>query len=299
MAKKTKAKAKPTRAVCVWRQAKGQTSARFIQLLDTRDFQLIAYLESGEDSLWYLTRLDTGWRSPKGLPLARAKEAALALLAGPDRPVGASAAARTEATVVSSPTVPGAVETPHRVISTIDLMARSHQLSEDEARAAEIYRHAYETAAGAGLSVDLDRPCGGIPGGPQAAPEAMLASERLRQACNKLYRKHYLVVALVVGQGHSLEECARLLVNDLQFDQSVKDDWRRITSPAGRKREVGRRLREALSELAELWVTSSRSSRKDSGRITGYAPEERGVSTAPTVVQAKYVHATARRIFRK
>lgn len=295
VAKKTKAKAKPPRGVCVWRQTKGQTSTPFIQLLDTRDFQVIAYLESGDDSLWYLTRLDNGRRAPKGLPLARAKEAALALMAGPDQPMGASAAARTEATVVSSPTVPGAVETPHRVISTIDLMARSHQLSEDEARAAEIYRHAYETAAGAGLSVDLDRPCGGIPGGPQAAPEAMLASERLRQACNKLYRKHYLVVALVVGQGHSLEECARMLVNDLRFD----DQWRRITSPAGRKRELGRRLREALAELAELWVKSSRSSRQDSGRITGYAPEERGESIAPTVMQGKYVHATARRIFRR
>ena len=210
----------------------------------------------------------------------RAKRA----VAGAARATGAP---RTEMVNVASPTVPGATERLSRVVDTLHVMLRRDQISERQYWAGERYRTSLEKLGSSpGGAMDFERPRGGsLPGSPPS-PAMLYASDDVHQAENRLYRWDFEVVHLICGVGMTIEEAAANLygsgVDGKPFRQCRED--------------CGRRLREGLRQLADLWFPEqsgegarTRSIRLDRATITDAAEVPKAASV---------VHATGNRIFR-
>lgn len=195
---------------------------------------------------------------------------------------------RTVTARVSSPTVPGAVETITRVVDPLEVMFKASQLTKRQWRAIETYRNAREFVYGqCGGSMDFDRVRGaGSPGSPPA-PAYFDACETLRTAKHKLYPLDYAILTMVLGgsnpddRGANFTQCAERL-------ERVGMDHRKVAD----------RFKIAVGVLAdELWGEEKTG---DKPRISSYlAPGARPTeSTAETVPQARAVHADGRKIYR-
>jgi hypothetical protein len=126
-----------------------------------------------------------------------------------------------------------------RVVDPIDLMYRAHQLDVSQYRAAQSYRQQAETLF-SGYRCALDPTPGG--GGGDASPTVaqVEAASRLHQANMALGVIDGTIVALVAGEGLTLEQAAR--------------EFFGIPDPArAQVRELGTRLRGALHVLADVW----------------------------------------------
>jgi hypothetical protein len=196
---------------------------------------------------------------------------------------------RTERAKVSSPTVPGATEEVDRVMDTIDVMRRRRQLDYRQFRAAEKVRAAYDVVHGSGgNTMDPDRVCGaGTPGRPP--PQIYLdAAEVLREARNGLYALDRRILLMVAGEGCSIEECAGILWGvDPATGRALQVD----------AKDAGRRLRIALSELADLWFPGcvQSESRIRASRSTGAEGVVGGVDTY-SIQRGRTAHATGRKV---
>ncbi|SRR5260221_499138 len=191
-----------------------------------------------------------------------------------------SARPRTQAVYVPHPTVPGHRERVHRVVDTIDAMFSRKQLTERQHRTAEIYRGAWATiGSSVGGSMDFDRVRGGgVPGRPLAI-RYMDAAKCLSDAKLKLYTRDREVLELVARDGHSQADAADMLHGG-QATRAERED-------------VGRHLRDALDQLADLWLGAL--FRKESGRIVAernFDPSEFEVSTGELERTDRVAHAT-------
>jgi hypothetical protein len=84
--------------------------------------------------------------------------------------------------------------------------------------------------------------------GAPPAPPALLAAETLGQARAVLGELDGRIVELLAGVGHSVEHVAALVLDKAKLSDCDTE-------------HVGRRLREALSMLADLWCPVSKGSR--------------------------------------
>lgn len=124
------------------------------------------------------------------------------------------------------------------VVDTIAAMRERGQLSESQHMAAQVYRTAFDTTAAIGSVLDTSK-TGGSGFGPRGKSElVMLAAEKLNRTASALGMIDGFLVRVIVGEGHSIQEAAKML----------------YSAPSARDRDdVGRRLRGGLDVLAHLW----------------------------------------------
>lgn len=168
-----------------------------------------------------------------------------------------------------------------RVVDTLTLMRRAKQLDDRQMEAASIYRRAYEVVAGARLQSPLgaDGTGGGSPGSTSPTSEHLWASEKLAEAAKLLGIIDGAVVAMVCGQGMSIEKATLRLCGTGKGGRPRRTD-----------REVyGSRLRAALTILADKWLPRSKGKRSH-GVHYGEDWRPKG-GVAGTVERASVAHA--------
>lgn len=184
-----------------------------------------------------------------------------------EMPRTAADARKTVRTTVASPYNHG-IDRPERVMDTVDVMHKRRQITAEQKRAAEIYRDAFdECTASMGGVMDFDKVRGaGTPGAP-LGPRSMEAAETLRQAREQLGQFSRDVVEFVVGRGYSIEETAKRVSptgKDIFFFKKTVSD-REVEA-------MGKRFRDALTELANLWFPKNQSSKIRSHIADGAKP---------------------------
>lgn len=190
---------------------------------------------------------------------------------------------------VDSPTVPGAVERLQRTVDTLFNMVARKQIDDRQYRAAERLRNAHMVVYGSVLSaMDMDRVRVATGPAQSVPPPWMNAAQSIREAKLKLYAFDHEVVLWVAVVGLKIEECVGKLGKSPRLEG---------LNTRSMREEVGRALRNGLSELADLW--GERES-EDYRRLRSHmeADAKPTGSDADTVPQARAVHATGSRIFR-
>jgi hypothetical protein len=135
-----------------------------------------------------------------------------------------------------------------RVVAAIHMLRGRNKLDIRQSMAAETYRDAFETVhRNLGNSMDFSG-VGGSHIGVRHQQAVALAAERLKTARNLVGSSGIAIIEHIVCRGHSQEDCARLVFGG---DETQKPSDRDVNY-------AGRRLREALSELADLWHQRSR-----------------------------------------
>lgn len=173
-----------------------------------------------------------------------------------------------------------------RVVDTVDVMFRRRQLDAQQKRAADTYRDAFDAlTASMGGSMDFDRVRGGSSPGAPPAPTALLAADTVAQAHKILGAMDSAIIEMIVGRGYSIEQCAA------RTTAGVKK------APSDRDTEyVGKRLRDALTTLADEWhPVGGRRSPMRSFIEDGAKP----VSSAPSgtrVMDVRVAHASETKV---
>lgn len=134
-----------------------------------------------------------------------------------------------------------------RVVDVIDLMHRAGQIDSRQRMAAWRYRDAWEAASGGVPSqLDLSRAqYGGSAGMVGPAQMQLQAAQTVREAMRLLGAVDYRVVTAVCCEGQTIAGAAEQLLGG--------------RATAGQVREMGGRLRLALSALADVWYPQGRS----------------------------------------
>lgn len=191
--------------------------------------------------------------------------------------------------------VDGAKAWTERVVDTVELLYRRKQIDADQRQAAHIYLDAFEACQG-GIPCPLaERVRGG--GIPSPTEAQMLAARRLAEALAVLGRLDDRLVAAVVCEGRSIEETAGRLLGVTASGRPIRAD----------AEHVGKRLRLALTALAEAWGISGSGRRRGQPSLRGSAPAPAASSAASTVTppatgkrqveRGRVVHATATRVY--
>lgn len=205
---------------------------------------------------------------------------------------------------VDHPRLAGAREEVERIPDSFTAMFKRKQITDGEYRAGEIYRNAYDVIYGSiGGAMDPTKVHGAAQPGMPPPMHYMDAAERLRKAKTKLYALDHHVVDQVCGHGLSIEKVT----------QALAQRAKRLDPATGRAlradlEEIGRRLRNGLSELADMWGTNVEG---DIGRLRAYHAEgaepprtddERraalSASAEGEIEKPRYAHATGNRVFR-
>jgi hypothetical protein len=133
-----------------------------------------------------------------------------------------------------------------RVVNTVTLLRKQGHVSDREVEAAEIFREAFDTING-GMTCTLnpDNVGGGSSSGRTPSENALWAAAIDRQARTLLGVEDYRVVCGIVGQGHTLEDLARV-------GKSKRTSQRQ-------KALLSDRLRQGLITLGNAWLPVSRS----------------------------------------
>lgn len=171
-----------------------------------------------------------------------------------------SARARTKIVEVSHPTVAGHTERVHRVVNGLEAMYRAKLFGREPLaarrryEAAVIWRGAWDRiSSSVGGAMDFDRIRGpSLPGEAPAVPYLM-AAERLREARGAMYAADHRIATLVLGEGYTVADVARMIHGSPIKKVKVE--------------EVGTRLRAGLDELADLWFGTEQPNTKSSLRV--------------------------------
>lgn len=186
--------------------------------------------------------------------------------------------------VVSHPTLAGVQEKVSRIINTVEYMAARRQLDKRQVHVAEMLVRAHSVLYGSiGLNQDTTKVSGTtLPGSPPP-PSFLIAAERLHQAKFRLYPPVYRIVMSVVIMGNTIDQTS-LTIHGLQSKH-----YKELT---------GRKLREGLTELADMWIPEQEGRRE--GQIVGFQMEgaRPTESIAGVIKPGKVAHATGRRVFR-
>jgi hypothetical protein len=130
-----------------------------------------------------------------------------------------------------------------RVVAAIHMLRGRNKLDVRQSMAAETYRDAFETVhRSLGNAMDFSG-VGGSQVDVRPQQVVAIAAQKLKEARTRIGHNGIQIVEYVVCRGHSLADCARMVFGG---DESEKPGDRDVNY-------VGRRLRESLTELAELW----------------------------------------------
>jgi hypothetical protein len=159
-----------------------------------------------------------------------------------------------------------------RVRPAMSRLTGKNKLDQQQVLAADTYRSAFETLhSSLGGSMDFNRVRGSGRGGghSEAAADASLTMQAAR---NRVGVRAIVIIEQVVCHGRTAEECAKLIYSYTDGETVAARDIN----------FVGRSLREALSELGELWYpTSSRSQRSRTFRPAESRPGAGQAGTVP------------------
>ena len=155
--------------------------------------------------------------------------------------VTAAAARKILTNTVTSPYSNG-IHRPSPMIDSLESMFRRKQIGPHQKRAADNYRDAFDGLTSTGRSMDFDKVRAGTPGA-QPAPTAPLAAETIAGASKLLGRVDGDIVELIVGRGYTIEQAAARV-----FSKAVKKKLSECDVDC-----VGKRLRDALTMLADEW----------------------------------------------
>lgn len=136
-----------------------------------------------------------------------------------------------------------------RVVPAVNRLYGKNKLDLRQHVAADTYRNAFETVRSImGGALNFDRAVGTGFANRSPTEACLLAAETLTQAKRHLGAQAIVIIESIVCDGHSIEECTRRIYD-------VRDGEK----PSARDiNYIGRRLREGLSELADLWHPRSR-----------------------------------------
>lgn len=147
-----------------------------------------------------------------------------------------------------------------RTLPSVRRLRGKNKLDQRQHMAAETYRDAFERVlAPLGGSMDFNERIQTRYADRSPTEACLLAAETLKEAKNLLGSQSIIIIESIVCDGRGIEECARKIYG-------VRDDDK-IT--ARDVNYVGRRLREALTELADLWHPQTRRP-----RMQGYRPAQ-------------------------
>lgn len=143
-----------------------------------------------------------------------------------------------------------------RVVDTIATMRKRHQINDHQQKAADRIREATDIIGSSGLNGTLgqDNTGSGVGIGRLPALDALWAADVLAEVKITLGLIDGAVVAHVVGVGRSIEETALRVLG--HSDKACRE-------------ETGKRLRRALTTLADAWFPRSLGS-----RIRGFRGED-------------------------
>jgi len=131
-----------------------------------------------------------------------------------------------------------------RTVPASSRLKGKNKLDARQALAADEYRDAYEAVrASMGGVMDFDRPRGGSSSPPSPAEAVLIASQKLRAAQALVGLRAILIIEHIVCQGRGIEECARIMYGYVEGQPTACRDVN----------YVGRALREALNEIANVW----------------------------------------------
>jgi hypothetical protein len=135
-----------------------------------------------------------------------------------------------------------------RALSSVHMLRGRNKLDVRQSMAAETYRDAFETVhRSLGGGMDFSG-IGGSQIGVRHQQAVAIAAERLKEARDLVGSTGIVVIEHIICHGHSQEDCARLVFGG---DEREKPGARDVNY-------AGRRLREALTELADLWHPTTR-----------------------------------------
>jgi hypothetical protein len=147
-----------------------------------------------------------------------------------------------------------------RTVPSIRRLRGKNKLDQRQHMAAETYREAYEAVRRSlGNTMDFSGIGGAFIATTSAQEKVAIAAQSLKEARNLVGSQSIIIIESIVCDGHGIEECARKLYGLSEEDKMAARDVN----------YVGRRLREALTELADLWHPQTRRP-----RVQGYRPAQ-------------------------
>jgi murein L,D-transpeptidase YcbB/YkuD len=202
--------------------------------------------------------------------------------------------------VVSSPTVPGAIENVKRVVDTIEAMHRRRQLgasadrdlrlieNDRSYRAAIRLRHAHDVVTGSiGGVMDFDRVRSGGGYGSPPPLHYREAADDLIDMRAVLDSSEHPVISLIVCEGHSIDFATQ---------------WLHGHTARAAREDTGALMRRGLQKLADHWFEPGRIESKTKVRAYHAADADprlmRYAANAGTVQRGQTVSATRNRIYR-
>lgn len=152
-----------------------------------------------------------------------------------------------------------------RVIPSTERLSGKNKLDRSQRLAAEHYRDAFETARSQlGGAMDFNRPRGGGFSPTGFAETTLIASQILKQARDLLGARTIIIVEQIVCEGRTAQECARLVYGYNDGQTVVSRDTN----------HVARVLREALTEIGQLWFPTNTRHRMRTYRPADARPTE-------------------------
>lgn len=144
-----------------------------------------------------------------------------------------------------------------RTLPSVRRLRGKNKLDQRQHIAADTYRDFYEAVRRSlGNAMDFSG-IGGIFSATMPAQEAVaIAAQALKEARNLVGSQSIIIVESIVCEGRGIEECARRLYGIQDGEKIAARDIN----------YVGRRLRESLNDLADLWHPRTRSPRMQSYR---------------------------------
>lgn len=152
-----------------------------------------------------------------------------------------------------------------KIIVTVEAMHRAGQIDARQLQAAEAYKDAWD-AMNSGMPCALDRSRMGGGGGDGSPSDWKLwGYGQIREAGNMLGRVDAGMLNDIIGEGHTVKSYATRLA-DSPTEANLK--------------YLGKRFREALTQLADAWVPHTKSGRiAGTGRADQFDPAMTGKDT--------------------
>lgn len=194
-----------------------------------------------------------------------------------EQPRTAAGSRKIVRTTVASPYNHG-IDRPERVMDTIEVMFRRRMIDGRQKEAADKYRGAFDALTQSmGGSMDMEKARGGGTPGAPPCPASLVAADIIDEAAKELGPADHTIVEMVCGSGYSVEETAAATLDKAGLSERDHE-------------YTGRRLRDALTRLANMWSPTSKGSRIRGHIADGAKPSGGRAGTRDVLM--RIAHAT-------
>lgn len=177
----------------------------------------------------------------------------------------------------------GRLRVVERRVDTVDMLYRRRQIDARQRQAADMFKNAHDAMiAGIPCALDQSRVGGGSAHSPAPGETALWGAETMAEASRVLGLLDGAILHMVLGNGMTIEEAAaRIHGADARGRAGERD-----------AKHVGRRLREALTMLADEWYPVRKGHMVRSGELAGIVAGPAGL-----IEQGRWAHAGGGRVF--